>query len=152
MAELIPWITDAIVEILEANAPVSEWADGGIHVRRSPPMPQGDPNRRRDRYTVIGDTKVAAAIDEVHTQVGPAALAHCILPISVWASGSRQANHGSELVRKALDGIAGSAAGITIQRIFWTGTDLNEADDASGAEQLIDAADLEFDVAYLLPT
>jgi hypothetical protein len=149
MSELIPWITDAIVEILEANAPVSEWADGGIHVRRAPPMPHDDPNRRRDRYVVIGDVSDSSP---EHVQVGPAHLTTDRVPITVWASGSRQVCHGAALIRKALDGIGGTAANLTIQRIFWRGTTTRDDDDASGAEQLIDAADLDFDVGYLLPT
>ena len=148
MAELIPWITDAIVEILEENAPLSEWATGGVHVRRAPPMPEGETDRRRDAYVVVSDVTES---EPEHTQNDPAQLTTDRITITVWASSSRQACHGSALVRRALDGMQATAAGIFVQRIFWRGTTTREAEDASAAEQLIDAADMEFDVGYTLP-
>lgn len=146
--ELIPWITDALVEVLGADAPLSAWATGGIHVRRAPPMEEGNAVRRRDRYIVISD--VVDSTPE-HTQGGPATLTTDRIIITAWASSSRQAGHGAHLLRRALDGHGWDAAGILVQRIFWQGTTTREAEDASGAEQLMDAAIAEFDVAYTLP-
>src|SRR3972149_8030310 len=113
---MIGGIKDAIVEILEENPGVSEWATGGIHVRRAPPMPQENPVRLRDRYLVI---RVSDCNPE-HVQVGPAQLTTDRIEISVWAKHSTQADEGANLVRKALDGVptngvSGSRAGIEVQ-------------------------------------
>jgi hypothetical protein len=145
---MIGGIKDAIVEILTENANCNAWATGGIHVRRAPPMPKADASRRRDRYIVV---RVAES-DPEHQQVGPSTLTTDQLEISVWAKSSTQADEGANLVRVALDGFSAQAAGINVQRIFWRGTVDREVEDASGAEQLIDGAFMEFDVGYTLPT
>jgi hypothetical protein len=145
---MIGGIKDAIVEILEENAPCSEWATGGVHARRAPPMPHESEDRRRDRYIVV---RVSDCTPE-HTQDAPAQLTVDRIEVSVWASGSRDADEGANLVRRALDGVMAVAAGITVQRIFWLGTVDREVEDPSGAEQLIDGAFIEFDVGYTLPT
>lgn len=143
-------IKDAIVEILTENAECAGWATGGIHVRRAPPMSQSSAERRRDRYIVVRVTESNPA--EFHTQQEPAQGTVDQIEIAVWASSSRDAGDGSHFVRKALDGWAGTAAGIFVQRIFWQGTVDREVEDASSAEQLIDGAFLEFEVGYTLPT
>jgi hypothetical protein len=141
-------IKDAIVEILTENPECNAWATGGIHVRRAPPMPQASADRRRDRYIVV---RVTDSTPE-HTQDAPAQLCVDRIDVAVWASSSRDADDGANLVRKALDGMTAMAAGISVQRIFWQGTVDREVEDASGAEQLIDGAFCEFEVGYTLPT
>lgn len=140
-------IKDAIVEILTENSECAAWATGGIHVRRAPPMAQANPIRRRDRYIVV---RVTDSTPE-HTQDAPAQITTDRIDVAVWASSSRDADDGANFVRKALDGKTADAAGISVQRIFWQGTVDREVEDASGAEQLIDGAFLEFEVGYTLP-
>lgn len=140
----MPAIKDAIVEMLEADAAVASWATGGIYVHRAPPMNQDESSRRRDRYVVV---RVTDSIPE-HTQDAPSQITTDRIEASVWASSSRDAAEGENLVRKALDGATAEAAGISVQRIFWLGTVDREVEDASAAEQLIDGSILEFDVAY----
>lgn len=145
---MIGGIKDAIVEILKENAKCQAWATGGIHARRAPPMPKADSERRRNKYIVV---RVAES-EPNHTQQEAAELVTDKLEITVWANSSRDADEGANLVRKALDGVTASAAGITVQRIFWQGTVDREVEDAASAEQLIDGAVLEFEVGYTLPT
>jgi hypothetical protein len=145
---MIGGIKDAIVEILQENSECSTWATGGIHVRRAPPMPEGQTDRLRDRYIVVRVT----GCDPEHTQQTPATLTTDRIEVAVWAAESLNADEGANLVRKALDGMTAEAAGISVQRIFWRGTVDREVEDASGAEQLIDGAIVEFDVGYTLPT
>lgn len=142
---MIPGIKSAIVEILNDNAAVREWATGGIHARRAP---KGD--GRRDKYIVVRVSECDP--DESHTQNDAASVSKDVLDVSVWASNSREADHAANLVRFALDAMAGDAAGITILRIFWRGTTDREVEDASRAEQLMDACQLVFEVGYRLPT
>lgn len=136
-------IKDAIVGILVANAAVSAWATGGIHVRRAPGLSQ----QRRDRYVVI---RILESNPE-HQQEGASELTTDRLEVVVVASSSRDADEGARLVRRALDGVTTDQfADLFIQRIFWRGTIDKEVEDASGAEQLMDIAVLSFDVSYSL--
>jgi hypothetical protein len=146
----MPGIKDAIVEILTENPECSAWATGGIHVRRAPPMQQASVERRRDRYIVVRVTDSDPS--EWHTQEHPAEGTIDRIEVAVWASSSRDADNGAHFARKALDGMAGTAAGIIVQRILWQGTVDREVEDASGAEQLIDGAIATFEVGYTLPT
>lgn len=141
-------IKDAIVEMLEADPLVTEWATGGIHVHRAPPMIRESEDRRRDKYVVVRVTESLP----VHTQDAPSQLTTDRIEASVWASSSRDADEGANLVRLALDGATAEAAGVSVQRIFWQGTTDREVEDASAAEQLIDGAILEFDVGYTVQT
>lgn len=145
---VLPGIAEAIIEILTENAAAAAWATGGFHDRRAPPMSEKSADRRRDRYATIRVTDNTLE----HKQVGPAVLTTDEVKITVWASSSWDAADGAHLIRKALDGKTGTAAGITIQRIFCRkhGVDRDEQD-LSFAEQLIDGKDLFFDVAYTLP-
>jgi hypothetical protein len=140
-------IKDAIVEILRDNAEVRDWATGGIHARRAPAMTSGG---LRDKYIVVRVTD--SNPDEWHSQTAPAGGTLDKIAVAIWCEGSKEADIGANKVRIALDGMAGTAANIGIQRIFWRGTVDREVEDASEAEQLLDACIAEFEVGYILPT
>lgn len=137
-------IKDAIVGFLLANSAVTAWATGGVHVRRAPGMPDDSTDRRRDKYIVV---RVSDSEPE-HWQVGPSELTTDRIDVLVVASSSREADWGANLVRIALDGLTADYDSLFVQRIFWRGTTDREFEDASGAEQLLDAAQLTFDVGY----
>lgn len=139
-------VKDAIIEILTENPDVAEWATGGIHARRAPPMPLGA-QRRRDRYIVV---RISGS-EPPHTQDRPATIVTDQLDVSVWASSSRDADEGAMRVRKALDAVSAVAADLTIQRIFWRGTTDVEVEDLALSEGLLDAAAVTFEVTYVLP-
>ena len=141
-------IKDAIVETLNANAPVAQWATGGVFARRAPQLPTGSATRRRDKYIVVRVTN--SDPDESHTQDGPATLVQDRIEVSIWASSSKDADIGATVVRHALDAMQGDSAGVTIRRMFWRGTVDREVEDASSAEQLMDCCLAEFDVSYVL--
>lgn len=138
-------IHDAIVEILQQDASANAWATGGIHARYAGSRDPSVSNSRRDKYIVV---KVEEG-DPVHQQVGASRLMTEAIAVLVWAHSGADVSEGANRVRWALDAKAGTAAGLTIQRIFWRGSPDVDDEDADQAEQKLIGARCLFDVAYV---
>lgn len=133
----------AIVDMLRAHAGLDQWATGGVYIERAP-----QDGGRRNKYAVVV-LEPENYID--HAQDSPATLAKCELGVACFGSTAEDAAEGCKLARWALDGKAGTASGIEVQRVFCPSSEWVVDEDGAMAEAQIFGKVLHAEVNFRLP-